>query len=69
MDLTLPEEILDAVLDSLGIADQFGPAERTILIDYLTDGGATATLDLWEDDTKLRGLYLQVFQSPIYQMF
>jgi hypothetical protein len=46
-------------------------AERTVLVDYLTDDGANPTLDLNDYDvrnTKLHGLFALVLQSPAYQV-
>ncbi len=65
--LSDPEEILDAVLDVLGIPDQVTEAERQIYIGYLTDDGASPVLDLHEDDTKVRGLTCLIIQSPAFQ--
>ena len=71
MDLTDPSEIVDAVTAVLGIIDRISPTERSILIDYLTDEGAVATLDLQDEDVverKLAGLFAVVMQSPAYQL-
>jgi hypothetical protein len=71
MSLTAPGDIVDAVTDTLGVTDQFTTAERDVLIDYLTDGGANSTLDLNDYDTrntKLHGLFALVMQSPAYQL-
>jgi hypothetical protein len=71
MFLTDPGDIVEAVTDVLGVTDQFTAAERTVLIDYLTDGGANPTLDLNDYDTrntKLHGLFALVMQSPAYQL-
>lgn len=71
MDLTDPGEIVDAVTGVLGITDRISPTERSILIDYLTDEGAVATLDLQDEDVverKLAGLFAVVMQSPAYQL-
>jgi uncharacterized protein (DUF1800 family) len=71
LSLTDPGDIVDAVTDVLGVTDQFSGAERTALIDYLTDGGANPTLDLNDHDTrntKLHGLFALVMQSPAYQL-
>ena len=70
MDLSLTDsgDIVDAVLEVLGVADQMTSAERDVLIDYL--GGPSATLDLNDYDTrnsKLNGLFALVIQSPVYQ--
>lgn len=71
MDLTDPGEIVDAVTDVLGITDRISSAERGILIDYLTDEGAQATVDLHDEelvDRKLAGLFAVIMQSPAYQL-
>jgi uncharacterized protein (DUF1800 family) len=71
LSLTDPGDIVDAVCDVLGVTDQLTGAERTVLIDYLTDGGANPTLDLGDYDTrnaKLHGLFALVLQSPAYQL-
>lgn len=68
VDLTLtdPQDILDAVLDGLGVPDQFSPAELQVMLDYLGAG----PLDLSDFDTrnrKLAGVVRLVLQSPAYQ--
>jgi uncharacterized protein (DUF1800 family) len=71
LSLTNPGQIVDAVTGSLGITDQVSAAERTVLINYLTDDGANPTLDLTDYDTrntKLHGLFALVMQSPAYQL-
>jgi uncharacterized protein (DUF1800 family) len=69
--LTDPDDIVDAVADALDVAHQLTAAERTMLVDYLTDGGANPTLDLGDEvvrNTKLHGLFALVMQSPAYQV-
>ena len=69
--LTDPGEIVDAVADVLGVQDQLTAAERTTLVDYLTDHGLTPSIDLNDSDvrnTKLHGLFALVMQSPAYQL-
>ena len=47
------------------------PPSTTSCVDYLTDNGASPTLDLNDDDirnTKLHGLFALVLQSPAYQL-
>jgi uncharacterized protein (DUF1800 family) len=73
MDLALtdPGDIVDAVLEVLGIPDQIDTTERTALIDYLTDGGLSPTLNLFDEQVrndKLHGLFALVIQSPAYQL-
>ncbi len=71
LDLTDPAEIVDAVTGVLGVTDRLSPTERTILIDYLTDEGAQATINLQDEDVverKLAGLFAVVMQSPAYQL-
>ena len=67
--LTAAPAIVDAVLDVLGVADQFTASERNVLINYL--GGPGATLDVLNDlelrQRKLGGLFALVLQSPVYQ--
>jgi uncharacterized protein (DUF1800 family) len=71
LDLTDAGEIVDAVTDLLGVTTQLTAAERTVLVDYLTDGGLNPTLDLRDYDvrnSKLNGLFALVMQSPAYQL-
>jgi uncharacterized protein (DUF1800 family) len=71
LGLTDPGDIADAVTDLLGVTDQLIPAERQALIDYLSDDGATTSLDLNDYDvrnTKLNGVIALVLQSPAYQL-
>lgn len=71
LGLTDPGQIVDAVTNALGVSDQFTPAERTVLIDYLTDNGANPTLNLHDDDVrnaKLHGLFALVLQSSAFQL-
>lgn len=61
--------IVDAVADALGVA--LGAAERTALIDYLTDNDPPAPVDLQNPDVvdrKLRGLFGLLLQSPAFQL-
>jgi len=53
------------------VTDQLATTERQALIDYLTDGNPSATLNLRDDtvrNTKLNGLFALVLQSPAYQL-
>lgn len=71
LSLTAPEDVLEAALAALGISDQVTAAQRLILLEYLTDGGARTRLDLTNDDTrnrKLHGLFGLLLQSPAYQL-
>jgi len=73
MDLGLTDAgaIVTAGTDYFRIGDQLTAAERTVLVDYLTDDGAHPTLDLNDYDvrnTKLHGLFALVLQSPAYQV-
>jgi len=73
IDLSLsdPGDIVDAVTDVLGVTDQLTGAERSVLVDYVSDGGANSTLNLNDYDlrnTKLNGLFALVLQSPAYQL-
>ncbi len=71
LSLTSPEAIVDATLAALGIADQVTPAQRTVLIDYVSDAGARPSLDLENEDTrnrKLHGLFGLLLQSPTFQL-
>jgi len=71
LGLSDPDDIIDAVTDALGIADQVSVADREVFIDYLTDGGMSPTLDLEDYDVrniKLHGLFALVMQSPAYQL-
>jgi uncharacterized protein (DUF1800 family) len=66
--------IVDAVTGALGVTDYLTAAERTTLLEYLTDtpGAVDGTpVDLDDSftfDTKLRGLFALVIQSPAYQL-
>jgi uncharacterized protein (DUF1800 family) len=71
LSLTDPDDIVDAVTDVLGVTDQLTPAEKAVLVAYLTDNGAHASIDLNDYDTrntKLHGLFALVMQSPAYQL-
>ena len=71
LTLTNPGAIVDAVTDVLGVTDQLRPEERQVFVDYLTDDGATPSLDLNDYElrnTKLHGLFALVLQSPAYQL-
>lgn len=69
--LTDPGAIVDAVTALLGVTDQLTSADRDVLIAYLTDDGAQATIDLTDPDVqnvKLHGLFALVLESPAYQL-
>ena len=69
--LTDAAAIVAAVTGLLGVVDQLTGEERAILIDYLSDGGAHATIDLRDPavrELKLNGLFTLVLQSPAYQL-
>lgn len=69
--LTDPGLIVDAVAEALGVTGMFTTNERDDMIDYLTDDGAVATLDLKDFDTrniKLHGLFAMVMQTPAFQL-
>lgn len=71
MSLQAPDAILNAASGVLGLTDQLGAADRALLIDYLTDGGARLALDLNNVDLrsrKLHGLFALLLQSPAYQL-
>jgi len=71
VELSEPAAILEAVLEILGVPDQFSDSERNILLSYLTDGGTVATLDLNNPavrGNKLHGLFALVLQSPACQL-
>ena len=71
INLTDPSAIVDAVLEALGVPDQFTPGAHAGLVNYLTDHGATPSLNLHDDNvrhTKLHGLFALVLQSPEYQL-
>jgi len=67
-----PDVVVDAVAALLGVGDSFGPgsAERTALVDYLTDsmGGTVDFSDFDTRDMKLRGMVGLVLQSPAYAL-
>ena len=72
LELTNPSAIVDAVLDLLDVAHQITSAERNTLVEYLTDGGAVASVDLLDEqvrNVKLHGLFALVMQSPAYQVW
>ena len=69
--LTAPMAIVDAVTNLLGVTDQLTSAERDVLLDYLTDNGASPTINLFDEgirNTKLHGLFALVLESPAYQL-
>ena len=71
VDLSDPGDIVDAVTTLLGVEDQITSAERTVLVDYVSDNGMNGSLDLHDYDTrqsKLHGLFALVLQSPAYQV-
>ena len=71
IDLSDAGDIVDAVTTLLGVDDQLTSAERTVLVDYVSDNGANTTLDLHDYATrqsKLHGLFALVLQSPAYQV-
>ncbi|MEB2286058.1 MAG: hypothetical protein B6D46_03815 [Polyangiaceae bacterium UTPRO1] len=71
LTLQTPDDIIDAASNVLGIRDQLSPSDREVLQDYLTDGGAVATLDLTDAEVrnrKLHGLFALLMESPAYQL-
>jgi uncharacterized protein (DUF1800 family) len=69
--LTDPEAIVEAVIAVFAIDDQVDAADKQRLIDYVTDNGATTSLDLNDYDVrnnKLHGLFALVMQLPVYQL-
>jgi hypothetical protein len=73
LGMTVPGDIVDAVIQLLGVDDYIvpGSAEHTALINYLTDSGANPSIDLTDEtvrNRKLNGLVATVLQSPIYQL-
>jgi hypothetical protein len=71
LDLSDPTDILTAATDALGMTGDLTGSEQTTLIDYLTDNGASPTLDLNDYDTrnrKLHGLFGLLMQMPAYQL-
>jgi hypothetical protein len=70
-DLTDAGQIVDAVADALGVDILDPSAERTALIDYLTDSSPATPVDLHDSDTverKLHGLFGLLLQSPAFQL-
>ncbi|HSQ00771.1 MAG TPA: DUF1800 domain-containing protein [Candidatus Dormibacteraeota bacterium] len=70
-DLTDAGQIVDAVADALGVDILDPSAERTALIDYLTDSSPATPVDLHDPDTverKLHGLFGLLLQSPAFQL-
>lgn len=71
MSLQAPDDILDAASNLLGLTEQLTAHDRALYLDYLTDGGSRAALDLEDLDTrgrKLHGLFALLLQSPAYQL-
>jgi uncharacterized protein (DUF1800 family) len=71
LGLTDPDDIVNAVTDVLAVTDQIDDADHQRLVDYLTDNGATSSLDLTDYDirnNKLHGLFALVMQLPAYQL-
>ena len=71
INLTDPTAIVNAVTDALGVTDQLTATDQATLVNYLTDGGTQATIDLTNLDVrnrKLNGLFGLVLQSPTYQV-
>jgi uncharacterized protein (DUF1800 family) len=71
LDLSDPDDIIDAAAAVLGLQDHLTDADKTNLRVYLTDNGTHPTLDLNDDDTrntKLNGLFALLMQSPAYQL-
>ena len=72
VNLTNPGLIVDAVIDLFEVTDQFTAAERQALVDYLTDNGAVASLNIktneHDREVKLHGLFALVMQSPQYNL-
>lgn len=71
LGLTDAGDIVDQVALILGIEDQLGAAERTALINYLTDNSPASPVDLQDEDVrnrKLHGLFGLLLQSPAFQL-
>ena len=71
LGLSDPTQILNAVTDLLGVTDQMTDADKAPLIDYLTDNGASTSLNLNDSNvrnTKLNGLFALILESPAYQL-
>ncbi len=69
--LQVPDDILNAASNVLGLTDQLSPSDRAFLVEYLTDGGALPLLDLEDEDLrhrKLHGLFGLLLQAPAYQL-
>ena len=66
VDLTDPDDIVDAVTDYLGVKDDLSGAERSALVTYL--GGPLDLNDYVARRRKLYGLIGLVLQSPAYQV-
>jgi uncharacterized protein (DUF1800 family) len=67
LSLTAPSDIVDAVTNLLGIADQLTASERQTLIDYLGSG----PLDLNDPGVrqkKLHGLFALALQAPHFHL-
>jgi uncharacterized protein (DUF1800 family) len=71
LDLADPGEILTAATDALGMTGDLTGSEEATLIDYLTDDGASPTVDLNDyhiRNRKLHGLFALLMQMPAYQL-
>jgi hypothetical protein len=69
--LTDPVAIVDAVIDILDVGHQITLSERSLLLDYLTDGGSASSINLQDEqvrNVKLHGLFALVMQSPAFQV-
>jgi uncharacterized protein (DUF1800 family) len=68
LSLTDPAEIVSAVAASLGVDDQVGSGQRSVLEDYLSPGGGGVDLESESGRTKLAGLFIVLLQSPAFQL-
>jgi len=66
--LTAPADIVDAVSDVLGVADQLTPEQRQALIVYMGPGPVDLNDSVYRN-RKLHGLFGLVLQSPAYQLY
>lgn len=73
LNLEYPADIVDAVLDVLGIRDQVTDAEKAILITYLNEGDTDPefTLDLHNEYIQLKklgGVFILAMQTAAFQL-
>lgn len=69
--LTDPGEIVDAVLGALNLEGVVSDSQRAAMLDFLTDGGTVASIDLRSSEVrnrKLHSLFLMALLLPAYHL-